>query len=125
MISLRSIMLVPPGCRSRAAPREGGSGPVARAALRGRSAQFARGPVLRPDRHPVAVLDLLDGLVARPEIVLLLVEGELAGERGLGALAVQAVAHRLLVERACGLHAADEDVPGVPRRGGLRLEDGV
>ena len=40
-------------------------------------------------------------------------------------LRVQRVADRLLVELAGALDAGDQDLPGVPGGGRLRLEDGV
>src|SRR6185312_4782036 len=86
---------------------------------RGRSAQLRGRLVLRPDRDPLAALDLGEGLGARPEVVVGRVERDLAGERRLRPVRVQRVADLLLVERAGRLHAVGEDVPGVPGRGRL------
>src|SRR3954447_13489908 len=87
--------------------------------------QRCRGLVLRPDRDPLAALDLLERLGGRPEVVVLDVELQVAAERGVRALLVQRVAHLALVGAARLGDTGGEDLPRVPRRRGLGLEGRV
>src|SRR6186713_1775356 len=82
-----------------------------------------RGELLRVDRHPAAVLHLLDAhqVVA---VVRRAVEAQLALDR-VDAVGLDPVADLLVVEAVAALDAGLEDLPRRERRGGLRLDRGV
>src|SRR5690242_21943137 len=85
-----------------------------------REARAGRRVLLRPYRHPVAVLHLLDAheVVA---VVARAVEVQPAGD-GVHLVLLEPRPDRLVVEAACAADPGFEDLPRCVRRRGLHLD---